>query len=213
MKKFNLMAYLLPPEEKKFYELFEKSTETCKEAAELFNEIVNSSLNEEHLIRAKTLKHKSIDLLKQTLWEINQTFVTPIEPEDIQLIATLLNKITKKITKVCFDLRVYRLEKITPNMIKQSETILTAADELTNMIKNFKKASSIKKITGGNLRMKEIESHGDEILYVALDELFSGKYEALEVIKLKDIYKDLETALDSYFAISDEIVNIVLKQS
>ena len=61
--------------------------------------------------------------------------------------------------------------------------------------------------------MKEIEAHGDEILFHAMDELFSGKYEALDVIKIRDIYKDIENALDLCFSVSDEVVNVVLKQN
>ncbi len=213
MKKFNLLAYLLPPEEKIFYVLFETGTKICRDAAVLFNEIVTSALKEEHIIAARSLKHKSSDLFRSTLKELNRTFVTPIEREDIQNIATLLNKIAKKILKVCFNLRVYRLTECNDYMVKQSETLLRAADELVYIIKKFKKVSSVQKMLASNLRMKEVETHGDEILYMAMDELFSGNHQAVEIIKLKDIYKDIEDALDSCYEVSDQIVNIVLKQS
>ncbi len=213
MKKFNLLAYLLPPEEKIFYTLFENGTKTCRDAAVLFNEVVTSPLKEEHIIEAKSLKHRSNNLFRDTLKELNRTFVTPIEREDIQNIAALLNKIAKKILKVCFNFRVYRLIACNDFMVKQSETLLRATDELVYIIKKFKKVSSVQKMLASNLRMKEVETHGDEILYMAMDELFSGTHEAIEVIKLKDIYKDIEDALDSCFEVSDQIVNIVLKQS
>lgn len=212
MSKFNLLSYILPPEDKIFYQLFEDLSQVCKDAAVLFDEIMQSDLAQEHLIRAKTLKHKSNDLLKETLITLNKSFVTPLEREDIQLITTQLNKITKRITKACVNLRVYRLSSFTDNMKKQAKTILSATDELIFIIHKFKKVSSTKEVLDSNLRMKEIETHGDEILFAAKDELFSGKYDALEVIKLRDIHKDIENALDNCFLISDEIVNIVLKQ-
>ena len=61
--------------------------------------------------------------------------------------------------------------------------------------------------------LKSTASQGDEIHYHAIDELFSGKYDALTVIKLRDIHKDIENALDSCFSVSDAVVNVVLKQS
>ena len=61
--------------------------------------------------------------------------------------------------------------------------------------------------------MKGIESHGDEIHRKAMYELFSGKYDALDVIKLRDIYKEIENALDACFYVSDTILNVVLKQN
>ena len=88
-----------------------------------------------------------------------------------------------------------------------------ATEELKVIIYDFKKACPIKVMTESNLKMKEIESHGDEIHYHAVDELFSGKYDALSVIKLRDIHKDIENALDSCYSVSDAVVNVVLKQS
>lgn len=213
MSKFNLLAYILPPEEKVFYSLFEESTQVCNEAATLYNEIISSCFTEDHIINAKRFKHKSNDLLKETLHQLNVTLITPIDREDIQCIASLLNKITKRIVKATLNLNVYRLATFTENMQKQGQTLLQATEELIFIIHKFKKASSIKEMTESNLKMKEIESHGDEIHYHAIDELFSGEYEALEVIKLRDIHKDIENALDSCFSVSDQVVNVVLKQS
>ena len=213
MAKLNLMAYILPPDDKTFYTLFERSTDVCKKAAELFHDIIESELTDEHVKQAKDYKHLSNDIVKETLVELNNTFVTPIDREDIQQIASLLNKITKKIVKACVNLRVYRLDTYTKNMHEQAKTLQEAAKELDFIIHKFKKVSSIKEITESNLRMKEIETHGDEILFAAMDSLFSGKYDALNVIKLRDIHKDIENALDTCFSVSDNVVNVVLKQS
>lgn len=213
LSKFNLLSYILPPEDKIFYQLFEDGTKVCKDASVLFDEIMTFGLQEDHIVRAKTLKHKSNDILKETLHQLNKTFVTPIEREDIQIIATQLNKITKRIVKACVNLRVYRLEKFTPNMKKQAANLMGATEELVAIMKKFKKVSSVEEMVEHNLRMKEIESHGDEILYMAMDELFSGDYDALHVLKMRDIHKDLENALDNCYLISDEVVTIVLKQS
>ena len=73
--------------------------------------------------------------------------------------------------------------------------------------------SEVEKITKLNIEMKEIEAHGDEIHRRAMGNLFSGKYEALEVIKLRDMYKEIENAFDACFYVTDTILNVVLKQS
>lgn len=213
MGKFNLLSYIMPPEDKVFYHFFEDSAKICHAAALLFNEIVNSNIDEQYVIKAKTFKHKSNDILKDTLLKLNQATITPIDSEDIQLIATQMNKITKKVVKACVNLRVYRLKCFTTNMKEQAKTLLKATEELIFIMGHFKKISSTKEMTESNLRMKEIESHGDEVLYQAMDDLFSDKYEALDVIKMRDIHKDIENALDNCFLISDEVVNIVLKQT
>ena len=84
MSKFNLLAYILPPEEKVFYTLFEESAQVCHDVANLYREIVTTSMTEDYAINAKRLKHKSNDLLKETLHQLNVTLITPIDREDIQ---------------------------------------------------------------------------------------------------------------------------------
>ena len=117
MSKFNLLAYILPPEEKVFYTLFEESAQVCNDVAALYKDIVTNSLTEEHVIKAKRLKHKSNDLLKETLHQLNVMLITPIDREDIQHIATLLNKITKRIVKASLNLKVYRFDNFTENTV------------------------------------------------------------------------------------------------
>ena len=209
--KFNILEKILPPEDKVFYACFEESANVSRDAAILFNTIMHEGFSEDKLIDAKRLKHKSNDIAKETLCQLNSTFITPIDREDIQHVTALLNKITKKIVKACVNLRVYKLEVHNDNMKKQAETLVKAAEELIYIVAHLKKISQTKEITESHNRMKEIETHGDEILHVAMDELFSGQYDALTVIKLRDIYKDIENALDTCFSVSDTVVHIVLK--
>lgn len=134
MVRIGFLEKLLPPEEKIFYNYFEESTKVCSEAAKLFYNIMYDGFNEDRLIQAKRLKHTSNNLAKQTLNKLNSTFITPIDREDIQLVSSLLNKITKKIVKACVNLRVYRLKEHTENMKKQAETLVKASDELNFII-------------------------------------------------------------------------------
>ena len=98
-------------------------------------------------------------------------------------------------------------------MKEQALNLVNATQKLGEIIKEFKKVSDLEKITKLNIEMKEIESHGDEIHRKAMMELFSGKFDALEVIKLRDMYKEIENAFDACFYVTDTILNVVLKQS
>lgn len=207
-----IMSYILPPSNDVFYSLFEEGTMSCKQAAELFHEILEDGVTEDHIARARQYKHASNKTIKKTLEVLDTSFITPIDREDIQTISALLNKITKKITKACLNLKVYNLECFTDNLKNQSQTLIAATNELEQIFANFKKPT-ISDMTQRNLKMKEIETRGDEILYRATEALFSGKYDALNVIKLRDIHKDLENALDACYSVSDAVVSVVLKLS
>lgn len=108
---------------------------------------------------------------------------------------------------------MYRLNDYTDEMKEQALTLVQATDKLAEIVKLFKKVSDVEKITKLNIEMKEIEAHGDEIHRRAMGNLFSGRYEALEVIKLRDMYKEIENAFDACFYVTDTILNVVLKQS
>lgn len=213
MAKFNLLKFLLPPEEKVFYGLFEEGSEICNSAANLFYDAVHNGYNEERIIEAKDLKHRAVKISKETIAELNSSFITPIEREDIQFISSQLERMSKKIIKAFFNLRVYNFEEHDEAVKKQAETLVKATNELKNIVSMLKKHGNIREVSEINSKIKEIETHGDEILQNALEELFSGKHDAITVIKLKDIYKQLENAIDICCCVSDSILNIVYKLS
>ena len=211
--RFKLFEKLLPPENKVFYDLFEDSAKNCNDMAILFNEAIAHGITEELVVRARNLKHRGSGLERETTKRLNNTFITPIDREDIQALATMLNKITKKIVQAFMNLNVYRMTSFTEEMLQQSKTIQKATDELIRSVSLLKTISKTKEITESRQAMKEIESLGDDILYRALDKLFSGEFEAIEVIKLRDIYKVLESAMDKCYGVSDAILNIALKNN
>ena len=213
MPKFNLMSYIMPPEDKMFFTYFQDSAEICQKTARLYDKIMHDRLTDEYKEKALKYKKKGKLSYKAVLKQLNKSFITPIEREGIQTIAVQLNKITKKIVKACLNLEVYRLNDYTDEMKEQALTLVQATDKLAEIVKLFKKVSDVEKITKLNIEMKEIEAHGDEIHRRAMGNLFSGKYEALEVIKLRDMYKEIENAFDACFYVTDTILNVVLKQS
>ena len=203
----------MPPEDKMFFTYFQDSAEICQKTARLYDKIMHDKLTDEYKEKALKYKKKGKLSYKAVLKQLNKSFITPIEREDIQTIAVQLNKITKKIVKACLNLAVYRLNNYTDEMKEQALTLVQATDKLAEIVKLFKKVSDVEKITKLNIEMKEIEAHGDEIHRRAMGNLFSGKYEALEVIKLRDMYKEIENAFDACFYVTDTILNVVLKQS
>lgn len=211
MPKFNLMSYIMPPEDKMFFTLFQDSAEICKLSAKLYNEVLETKLNEEKKETALKYRKKGKLSYKLVLKQLNKSFITPIEREDIQYIAVQLNKINKKIVKACLNLEVYHLTEYTEEMKEQALTLVSATEQLGDIIKKFKKVSDVDDITKSNIAMKELETHGDEIHLKAMSELFSGKFDTLDVIKLRDMYKEIENALDACFNVSDTILSVVLK--
>lgn len=213
MSKFNLLSYILPPENKIFFELFQESADICRKSALLYQGITENHKDAQAFEDARKLKRKASKTLRLTLAQLHKSFITPLEREDIHYIASLLQKITKRIIRACLNLQVYRIESATNEMKEQADALVKSTNELCLVVKQLKKISDVQGITKSNIKMKEFESLGDDILRKAIDDLFSGKYDAMDVIKYRDIYKEIENALDACFSVSDAVLNIVLKQN
>ncbi|MGN0196498.1 MAG: DUF47 domain-containing protein [Candidatus Gastranaerophilaceae bacterium] len=212
MSKFNLFSIFSKPKNQEiFYKMFEESATTCKQAASLFLKILKEGCNEDLMVTARQYKHKSNKIFKKTVNILNKTKMRSSEKVDIQNVALMLNKITKKIVKACMNYRVYRIEHSTEHMQMQANTLIFATDELQYIMLHLSTDTSFSEIMDRNLKMKEIETRGDEIHYLALDLLFSGQYDALRVIKYRDIHKDIESALDTCYNVTDAVTNMVMK--
>ncbi|MBR1754544.1 DUF47 family protein [bacterium] len=209
----SILEKILPPKNTIFFDKFEDAANVCNKIAILLNDIVVNGLTDDKIIEARTLKHRGSNLERETISLLNSTFVTPIDREDIQLLASMLRKISKKIGQAMLTMNVYKLEHCTEELKQQADTILKATKELIKIVGMLKTLSRTKEITESREAMKEIETLGDEVHYRALNKLFSGEFDSLEVIKLRDIYKILESAMDKCNAVSDVILNIALKNS
>ncbi len=209
----NILEKILPPKNTVFYDCFEDAAQNCNKLAELLNDVVVNGLTDDKIIEARALKHRGSNIERETIALLNSTFVTPIDREDIQLLACLLRKISKKIAQAMLSMNVYCICNHTEELLQQTEAVLKATKELTKIVSLLKTLSKTKEITESREVMKEIEILGDDIHYRALGKLFSGEFDALEVIKLREIYKILEAANNKCYGVSDAILNIALKNS
>ena len=204
---------LLPPPGDEFYTLFEDAADNCKVTAQLFARISEEGVNNVLLEEARKLKHESGFIVKSILRKLNKTFITPIDREDIQSLANLLNRITRRIVKASFNLHIYQIRNSTPNLKMQVDSLMKAVDILVPVIQLIRNTSQVKEATRLNNLMKKIESEGDDIMNQTMAKLFSQGLMPLEVMKYREIHKDIENALDLCYEVSDEVLNILLKHS
>jgi uncharacterized protein Yka (UPF0111/DUF47 family) len=210
---FGFLKKLLPPANEAFFVLFEEAAHNCTETAQLFLRVSEAGINDTALEEARQLKQKSNAIAKSILRTLNSTFITPIDREDIQTLENLLNKITKRIVRACVNLHIYRIESTTPEIKSQVANLKEAVDELVPIVRLIRHTSHVEEATTLNSRMKEIESKGDDILNQTMSKLFSGTLSPLDVIKYREIHKDIESALNCCYDVSDEVLNVVLKYS
>jgi uncharacterized protein Yka (UPF0111/DUF47 family) len=213
MAATSLLRKLLPPDEKIFFDLFQENISTAHEAAQLLVDVVTNGFTGYKVEKVRSLKFKSGDNLNKTLTHLSTTFITPIEREDIQTLSILINKITQKTVKVIKYAKVYNIDEFNTFIKDAANILVNVTIELQTAVNGLKKFNGPKAHTESSQRMRELESQCDFLLTDAIEDLFSGSHETLEVVKYRGLYRDVESVMETAHNISDLVLNIVLKHS
>src|SRR5439155_24956768 len=124
---------------------------------------------------------------------LNETFVTPLDREDIVGLASRIDGITD----VCYDgselVQLFKVTSIRPPAVRQAKVLLTAATEVLAMLKNLE---GLRNLEPHWIKIHTRENEGVQVWRDAVAELFAGSDDAIEIVKWNDIYLLVETAID-----------------
>ncbi len=145
--------------------------------------------------------------------QLVNTFITGLEREDIEALSTALYKIPKATEKFAEHLIIGSQHLRGVDFMRQVGMLEQATDAVLAMVKQLRRIQEIEKIKQLNERLQVIEGEADKLMIELLRDLFSGKYDPLKVIALKDLYELLEKIIDRCRDAGNVINHIVLKNS
>jgi uncharacterized protein Yka (UPF0111/DUF47 family) len=205
---------MVPSKGDVFFVLFEEASLNSHEAAKIFVDILNSKdpvQTDELCGNSRILKQKANDINKKVLAQLNKMFITPIDRGDIQELSGLLNKLTKRIVKISTKLKIYNIDANTDDcLIKNANTLLIITKALVDCISGLK-VNDGNKIVQSNEKINELEENGIEDFRHAINEMYSGKFDTLTILKLKEIYKSIDSAIELSVSAADLITQVSLK--
>lgn len=205
---------ILVPKDKKFYPLFEQSAQQLVEAATYFNKLflVNEPAEKTSLImKIKEVEHLGDDITHQIFEELNKTFITPIDRDDIHKLASSMDDVLDFINSSAQRIRYYKPKVLGTEFVELSELILRATREINKAVpelRNLKKPNNVKMAC---IRLNEIENQADDIFYHSLSELYSNEKDPVEIIKKKEILLSMEEATDKAEDVADVLKSIIVK--
>ena len=209
-----LIKAIIPSKGDVFYILFEEAALNAHESAKSFVDILSckeEQASAQLLSGSKVLKQKANDINKKILKELNDMFITPLDRGDIQELSGLLNKLTKRIAKISTKLKIYNIDaKSDDCLIKNASTLLTITKALVDSIHGLK-VSDNNKIVVSTEKIYELEENGIEDFRFAMNEMYSGKFDTLMILKLKEIYKNIDGAIELSVSAADLIMQISVK--
>ena len=205
------MAFRLRPVETSFYDLFTKSAAQLVQGAALLSEMMVDG-GDRHSIaeRMREQEHLADDIAHDVIRQVNKTFVTPFDREDIYSLASGLDDIMDFMEEAVDLVLLYEVGHLPDELIEQVEVLQRCAELTANAMPGLRTMSSLDEYW---IEINRLENAGDKSYRRILANLFSGRYEALEVLKLKDVVDALEHAVDAFEKVANIIEQIHAKES
>lgn len=209
-----LIKAIIPSKGDIFFTLFEEAVFNAHESARIFVDILN--LRDEELLaqmftQSRVLKQKASDINKKVLHELNNMFITPMDRGDIQELSTLFNKLTKRIIKISTKLKIYNIDSNMDGCLtKNADTLFSVTKALVDCVHALKLADA-NKISLADEKINELEENGIEDFRYAMNEIYSGKFDTLSILKLKEIYKSIDGAIELSVSAADLIMQVSIK--
>ena len=205
-----ILSWLIP-QEKYFFTMIEQQSKNVLEGVDaLVNMLEHYNEIEKKRDRITHIENEGDKMVHDIFSELNKTFITPIDREDITKLTSSLDDILDNLEAVSERLIIYEIKKPPKYMLEFAQVLQKTArnvNEGIHLLRNFKDA---KQIRGFCRDVNTLENEGDILMRKATAELFNKK-DPIEIIKTKELYDHLEAAIDRCEDVADVIGDILVK--
>lgn len=200
-------------QDSKFFDLLEASAEETLESTRLLIELLKDRVHPHPIDDFATSRGKEKMITEQISEELVNTFVTGLEREDIEMLSNAMYKICKTIEKFAerFNLAPERLADV--DFSAQTRLVEQASHTLAEMVRQLRKMPPLETIKEINDRMQSIEQEADEVALSLLKDVYSGRYEPIKAMMMRDLFDLLEKVIDRCRDAGNVVSHIVLKNS
>lgn len=180
---------------------------------EMISESKEENTNGEKVSRIKDLEHEGDSITHNLFTTLLQTFVTPLDREDISGLASAIDEVLDYTYEIADRFLLYKISRPTPHMVDLSKILLSSTQEIHVVVNTLNKMKNPSVLINHCNNIKKYEEQADTIYRRAIAELFETHNNAIEIIKLKEVYENFESSLDKCQDVSDIIEDIAIKYS
>jgi uncharacterized protein Yka (UPF0111/DUF47 family) len=197
----------------RFYGLLEAAAQEAHESVQLVLQLLKSPRDTHTLDDLVLARRKEKKITEQISEELVKTFVTGLDREDIEALALALRKIPKSAEKFAerLALAVPYLDGVP--LMRQAEMMEKATEVVLAMVKQLRDMQHLERLKEMNDKLQYVEGQADELMLELLKDLYSGKYDALRAIVIRDLYELMEKVIDRCRDAGNVVMHIVLKNS
>jgi len=199
------------PRENDFFELFVKQAQNIEKGASVLVEMLSHYTGvPEKVQNVKAIEHDGDEITHTILTKLNQTFITPFDREDIHQLCSQLDDIIDLVDAAASRFVLYRISSVKPGTIELSKVLLSASVEVTAAVRNLDTPTQA---LAHCVEINRYENESDRICRALIAQLFDEEKDPVQIIKWKEIFEVIETAVDKCEDVANVIEGVILKSA
>jgi uncharacterized protein len=204
---FNLL-----PRDTLFFDLFEGLATHGVSCAEHLRQLAKNFPDiDPQIKRIRQEEREADDLSHKALDRLDRTFITPFDREDIHMLVGQLDDIVDTIDALAKRFPLYHIKEMDPPFIKQAEVLVNVTVVLNEAVHRLRHGHKLSELSDRLIEIHRLENVGDDNNHAAVSKLFEGGTSPLDVMKWKELYDLVETAIDGCEDVSNTLERIVIK--
>ncbi len=208
------MRLRLFPREERFFDMFDEQVKKVVEGARLLKEMMETFQNLESMAKKiKDVEEDGDQITHRIVERLNRTFITPIDREDIHNLTSRLDDVLDYMEAVAERIVLFRIDKRTKEAVMLSDILLKSVLAVERAVYNLKDLRKAKEVLKDCIEINRLENVADCYLREAVANLFEIEGDPKEIIKWKEIYENLENAVDRCEDVANIIEGVILKYS
>jgi predicted phosphate transport protein (TIGR00153 family) len=205
------LSSVLAPRDREFFDLFEEAGGNILRAAGLLEQLLRDFPEHSELARDILICEQDGDRITHDIIQrLNQTFVTPIDREDIHELASALDDVVDHTEEVADYLGLYKIEAPMAQSQELAKVLHACSRQISEAMPRLR---GFKDISHYTVEINRLENDGDRITREAIASLFDNGIDPMVVIRWKDIFERLEMAIDACEHVANILEGIVIKNS
>jgi len=199
------------PREDDFFELFVKQAQNIEKGARALVELLSHYTGVPEQVQSiKAIEHEGDEITHGILTKLNQTFITPFDREDIHALSSQLDDVIDLIDAAASRFVLYRVVSVKPGTLELSKVLLLATVEVTAAVRAIDKPNEALQHC---VEVNRYENESDRLCRTLIAQLFDEEKDPVQIIKWKEIFEVIETAVDKCEDVANVVEGVILKSA
>ena len=209
------LARLLPASGgAQFFDLFERHAERTREAAALLAAMIRDGVDPERQAeQVKGVEHQGDEITHMVIERLHQTFITPLDRDDIHRLISRMDDVLDLVDASAERIWLYGIQTMEPEARELAGVLLRAVEEMGAAVHELRDLKDRARLIAHCTEINRLENEGDRLLRRAVARLFREGSDPIQVLKWKEIYDNLENAIDRCEDVANVIEGVALEYS